>query len=396
MMNTSHMTFTQLLKNIKFVGLIIATLLSCTQNTKQYVEKTSIIEGKDKIIQLDTESSFELLSLQLKEKENILLTLDAIKNNINIFEWNNGELIEKIPLNIDEKNIIYNPTRFFYHNRDSIFVVDFGENIKLINKKGEIIDEFLIGEIKSKNNEYSGIYGYTQIGNNKNFLFKQNKIFYPTEHLSSQYKRLGIYNINSETLNEIIEPPYSIQNLFENDFVDFWYDLDESTNSLYLSFPLTNSIYKYNLNKNSMEGLHTPILNHQFENHYKPIYNDIRYSNLEPNRISNILNKINSLSRYTSIILTENFIVRLYIHQSNQTEAKARNFTIYIFSKNGELLGEKYFQNPTIDNDILLVSASEDFIFSKRDTLFIPYIKSKPDENKITFKSFTISRNTNN
>jgi hypothetical protein len=381
------------MKNYRIYFLLYFVVISCNRKEFVYNKTIEITENSDKIIELDSESSFELLNIQLIIDQDLFLTLDAIRNNINIFNWSEGNLIKKIPLNIDEQNNIFTPTKFYFHNFDSIFLIDYGKNIKLINQNGEIINGYDVGEIKSKNNEYQGIYGYIQLSNNKKFIYDNNKIIYSTEHLLSDENSLGIFNLQKNQIEETIKTPYATEQLFENDFTDLWYDHDKTTNTIFISFPLTNSIYKYNLDLKSFKELKNPYINHSFDEHYNIEHTDIRYSNLHVNRIDTILKKLNSLERYTSIWLTDNYIVRLFIHQSKDPGEKARDFTIYIYSKNGELLREKFFQNPTIDNETLLVSNAEDFIFTKNDTIFISYLNSKPDENKILFKSFIITDN---
>jgi hypothetical protein len=379
------------MKKIRIIALFSFILIFCTPKNNSLRNVITIEEDNEHLIKLDSESSFELLSIQILKEENLLLTMDAIKNNINIFDFDKGEVVSKIPININEKNRILNPTRFYYHNQDSIFIIDFGSNIKLINNKGIIKNSFNIGEIKSKKGEYDGIYGYLPISNNKNFIFKDARIFYPTEHIIGSEGRLGIFNIKSSKIKEVIKQPYEINNLFESDITDFWYDFDTFSNSIYISFPLANSIYQYNLEDSILIKLNGSNIDHNFKDHYNPIFNDLRYSNIEPERISNILDSHKLLNRYTSIISTDSFIARIYIHKDEKSFTKARGFTIYIFSKSGEILGERYFKNPTKEGDILLVSNMEDFIFSKNDNLFIPFLKSNQDENILSIKSFSIT-----
>jgi len=380
-----------LTKNIRIIALFSITLVFCTTKNNNQHSVISIEEKSEHLIKLDSESSFELLSIQIIEEKSLLLTLDAIKNNINIFNFDKGEIVDKIPININEKNQILNPTRFYFHNKDSIFIIDFGSNIKLINNKGIIKNSYNIGEIKSKKREYEGIYGYLPISNNKNFIFKNNRIFYPTEHIIGSEGRLGIFNIKSSKTEEVINQPYEINNLLESDVTDFWYDFDSFTNSIYISFPLANSVYQYNLDDNTLIKLNNSNIDHDFRDHYNPLFNDLRYLNIEPERVINILDSHKLLNRYTSIILTDNYIARIYIHKAEKAFSKARNFTIYIYSKSGEILGKRYFKNPTKKGEILLVSNMEDFIFSKKDNLLIPFLKSNQDENILSIKSFSIS-----
>lgn len=383
----------KLLKKISIIITILLSFSSCNKIQLNYDIKVELKENEYKFFELDNESSFELLNIQLIEDQSLFVTLDAIQNNLNIFSWDEGKLIDKIPLNINEKNKIYNPTKFYYHNSDSIFIIDFGENIKLINDSGEILNNYDIGEIKSKKDEYKGTYGYLQLSNNKKFIYTDNKLLYSTEHLTPDGNRFGVFNLQSNQLEELINPPYPTEKLFENDFTDFWYDYDKNTNSIYVSFPLSNSIHKYDLDSRSLVEFRNEFLGHSFDEHYNTTHTDIRYSNIEATVIDNVLKNLNALQRYTSILITENYIIRVFIHQTENEIKKARDFTLYIYSKKGVLLGEKSFQNPTLENEMLLISNAEDFIFSKNDTIFIPYLNPRPDENKILFKSFTISDN---
>ncbi|WP_226388736.1 DUF4221 domain-containing protein [Penaeicola halotolerans] len=371
-----------------FVLIVLGTFISCKEKNNTY-DSNYIISIEDKIFHLDSISSFELLNTQLilENEQYYLLSFDRLKNSINVFDWNSGYIINKIPIiRNDDINTIFNPIYFLYLNKDSILLADQSKSYTLINNRGKIIDKWYFGEVISDEDEYRGLYAYNTLSNSMDLKYLNNNIYFMSTHISKSESIFSVFNIKNKTISNILKYPFNIDNILELDYIYSNFLIDTLRRKILFSFPAQHDIYYYDINDIDTLRKFTKTFNKSLfdiSDQYNSLFNNFRYNDLPEDQKVMFYEKHDKLNRYSSLFPHSKGYLRLFV--KGEEGGQLPDFEIQSFDFQGNFLNSFVFKN---DNNIkYLVKKNENFILVKQDTLFIQYFNSLPsNENEINFK----------
>lgn len=385
-----------------FFLLSFVLFFSCSQKETESILPNQIVLGSEKVFSLDSTSTSELIQNQILKTDSAtyLATMDLSMNYINLFDWESGEISDKIKINIgDGPDQVLTPTNFFIHNLDSIFVQDMRVGIKLMNQNGQVYQNFQIGEVSIETNEYEGLPAYFFATSSRPISFYEGKIYYPTTHIGIDKPILGVYDIRSNKLEEHFNFPIdgfgNTNDLYENIYRVVYLDWSSNKDELYFSFPIRNEIYKSELVNKSLSKLNLKDdLNIDFSGHFNVLFSDLRElgfseeAKKEGRRRVDIFEKNKSFS---SIFACDSLIYRVLIHEKKESNTNSFNidlydFEVFAYKYNGELLARSIFKNPQEDGSVLLVNRTENFLIKNDNMLYVSILKQNQLEDELIYK----------
>lgn len=137
------MNLQKLFIHLRIFSFFTFFFVSCKEKIEEYnsnnFEKHLISRL---IIPLDSISNYEFNIIQLTRYNGYeqLVNLNKVANTLDFYKVSDGQLINRIFLNLDEKFGTFIPQGFYYHNEDSIFVFPQMtlNGTLLLNRNGEV------------------------------------------------------------------------------------------------------------------------------------------------------------------------------------------------------------------------------------------------------------------
>ncbi|MCH7414023.1 DUF4221 domain-containing protein [Belliella sp. R4-6] len=405
-MKKLFITDMKFLKISSIFFLISILIFSCTKNQDNYNLPNEIAFETEKIFILDSVSTSELVQHQMIKTDSMsyLATMDIVMNHINLFDWESGKIVEKIKFNKDDgPDQLFTPINFYIHNLDSIFVQDLGFGVKLINLDGKVLQNFKIGEVKSENQLYNGIPAYFSSASARPIFFLENKVFYPTTHIDIKEPVLGVFDISNNELEEIIFfPTDGFENgnyIFENIYRTVYWDWDKNKESLYISFPIRNEIYHYDLKDKVLTEISlSPEFQVDFSGHSNVLFSDLRQFGTSEEEKKEAIRRVEIFEKnksFSSILTCDDIIYRILIHEKKESNVNSfnidfRDFEVYAYNYKGQLLAKKLFKNPQDDGSVFLVNRMDNFIIKNENSLYVSALNKDQSEEELIYKKLKL------
>lgn len=190
------------------------------------------------------------------DQPNIMCGYDGRNNQLEIYNFATGLYTDSIPIPREGPNSTTNISSVYYHNRDSIFVLDVVEHrILIYNTNGKVSKIVNIDNEADQSHPLWGLHAY----NNNNecpIYYHQNKMYFT---LRTTYKEgdysipvIGYYNFELDTFGalDISYPP-----VYQTGYFGFYEYINVSFigETIYINFPVSALIYIYDLQGNLLK-----------------------------------------------------------------------------------------------------------------------------------------------
>lgn len=238
--------------------LLFFVFLSCKEKQNEIFNPNQgkYFKGEIEII-LDSVSTYEIYKFQVVNENSTekLYTFNEVVKSLDVFDLNNGSLVERINLNIDDKFGGFAPYSFYIHNKDSIYIFQqYSFNkIVLIDSNEKIINIIKENLVENKKptilNHVSNLSNPTYLIRNK--FFATNWSFNNTfsmEGLDPRYNSQVIFDLDKGEANQVLNTgyPISIKNKRLPVLLTLPFRTWNQDNTWVFSWPTEDSIFIYN------------------------------------------------------------------------------------------------------------------------------------------------------
>lgn len=250
-------------KRLLYFLLSIVALYSCNRNEPQKIstEQNVVMKTPLQLVQTD-QMIFELDSVTAPRIP-VIQFVDSNEGKFLVYmNDDTGDLYEndivsrKIIKKISVKDGMESHNKvfqgFYYHNKDSIFLISFKANVTLINDRGDVLRKFPINDKTSTdrmvNLPFNGLWSSTTTPG-----FLDNNILYMNSVVvASVMKRplqilLNLSDGISKLDGKVVPPVYQDHNFGQNNFDIYSSTVNTRNNTFVYSFPGSDRLVEYNL-----------------------------------------------------------------------------------------------------------------------------------------------------
>jgi hypothetical protein len=356
----------------------VATLTNCT-GIAERMENKGILLNKigEKRIKIDSLTSNIPQDIQIHKNDEayIFALLNAPKNEIQLFNFQLGDLIEKKPF---DENFFGQISDFYIHTLDSIFVSSITKKSAwLVDRDNQILQTFKLNET---------IGSSLSIGN-ENIIFSNGKLIVSTQVAIFDSKGIEeaplvfVFDVQADAVTTPVFEYLTYPNIYEDPFspeLGLYYNaFDKNSNTFYHGFSASNLVYSFDLENYEIKSI-------EVRPDYKFEIKNSTQADTENINTRQYYYYSNYNYGYLLVVPIKNILIRTFYYPKKNLEENTRiqyddlkpKFPVFSDLDSGDFLGQF----------ILTDKQNEGLMFSLNGKLYINKIQDNEDE--IVFEIF--------
>lgn len=395
--------FNLFMKTKLIFSIVLILFFSVSCNRDNFDDKMEIYDNKvgEVILKLDSLTPSYMHHFQIVNEGNnkLLYALSPLKNRFLVYDLNSGEFIKSFVYeSTDKQKISIGKYRngFFYHSKDSIFLVSLSHQIFLGTENGDLLEIFNVPKMYR---DQQGVWPFAN-PNSKPIFYNDSILSLGgvNENAKSLYEE-GLHTDFNIILNEDLNKMKNLTNYLDTKFPKGSYVegnyytpqrkhparyFSKAENLVYYSFIHSDSLYSKEISTGKMKSFFTqikhmePFINIQSVNELQEVLSSSigqREYNAKQGRYSTVaVNEKKDLIIRVAYLGIKDFNIELY------TDGFYKNLNygiIFIDRKSHRQLKTIYLQN--IDDTSILFDD---------DYFYVYCFDSQKEENKLVFDKY--------